>query len=60
MRLRHVYTGLLNTTTVIVLQVFFVMKLYIYEMSPPMLEQHVKESKSRGVTLTLGLASALV
>ena len=65
MRLRHVYTRLLNTTMVVVLQVVFhyeiiYIYIYIYEMSPPMLEQHVKESQGRGVTLTMGLASALV
>ena len=41
MGLRHVYTGHLDTTTVVVLQVIF-----HYEMGPPMSEKQVKESQS--------------
>ena len=36
----------LNTTTVVVLDVFFSYE-FIYEMGPPMLEKKVKESQSR-------------
>ena len=43
MRLRHVYTGHLNTTTVVVLQVVFYYEI-IYEMGPLMSEKQVKES----------------
>ena len=39
----HVYTGHLNTTTVVVLQVVFYYEI-IYEMGPPMSEKQVKES----------------
>ena len=45
MGLKHVYTGHLDTTTVVVLQVVFHYKI-IYEMSPPMSEKQVKESQS--------------
>ena len=46
MRLRHVYVqDILNTTMVLVLQVLFHYEI-IYEMGPPMLEKHVKESQS--------------
>ena len=45
MGLMHVYTGLLNTTTVVVLQVVFHYEI-IYEMVPPMSKKQVKESQS--------------
>ena len=48
MRLRHVYTGHLNTTTVVILQVVFHYEI-IYEMGPPMSEKWLKESQSRAV-----------
>ena len=46
MRLRHVYTRHLSTTSVVVLQVLFHYEI-IYEMGLPMLEKQVKESQSR-------------
>ena len=46
MGLRHVYTGHLNTTIVVILQVVFHYEI-IYEMGTPMLEKQVKESQSR-------------
>ena len=45
MGLKHVYTGYLNTTTVVVVQVVFHYEI-IYEMGPQMLEKQVKESQS--------------
>ena len=45
MGLRHVYTGHLNTTAVVVLQVVFHYEI-IYEIDPPMSEKQVKESQS--------------
>ena len=46
MGLGHVYTGYLNTTTVVVLQVVFHYEI-LYETGPPMSEKLVKESQSR-------------
>ena len=45
MRLKHVYTGHLNTTMVIVLQAVFHYEI-IYEIGPPMSKKQVKESHS--------------
>ena len=46
MGLKHVYTGHLNTTTVVVLQVVFRYEI-IYKMGPPMSGKQVKESQFR-------------
>ena len=49
MGLMHVYTGHLNTTTVVVLQVVFHHEV-IYEIGPPMSEKQVKEFQSRAAS----------
>ena len=46
MGLKDVYTGYLNTTMVVVLQVVFHYEI-IYEMGPLMSEKQVKEFQSR-------------
>ena len=47
MRLKHVYVhDILNTTTVVVLQVILLYMDLFIKMSPPMSESQVKESHS--------------
>ena len=55
MGLKNVYTGHLNTTTVVVLQVVFHYEI-IYEMGPPMSEKQVKKFQSCAVPPLLAQA----
>ena len=55
MRLKHVYTGHLNITTVVVLKVVFYYEI-IYEMGPPIFKKQVKESQSHATPLPFAQA----